>query len=334
MIPGRFFCFSPGQVCDTIIKNIRQEVSVLDRVQIIWVARSYTGPSGAVKSHKHSYYHMFHVLAGRIRIAIADETRELEQGSCILVPKETLHSYENPGSETLEYAEIKFSCLSAALEDKLTAPGPLVCHEAVAGELVTRIVEEFVSQKAAADQAASHYLLALLYTLTEPIRSARETEFRYIDASSCKPTTKQVVQYLESHFAENFSLDALAEAVGRNKSYLCTLFLKETGTTILDCLNTIRVRHAAELITYSDHSLTDVSAMCGFASASHFSRIFLKYAGVTPGQCRKAYPDNILANPQSWSSSDKALQANRFIYNVLARKRISLDIPSADIMPE
>ena len=112
------------------------------------------------------------------------------------------------------------------------------------------------------------------------------------------------------------------------------MFLKETGTTILDCLNTIRVRHAAELITYSDYSLADVSAMCGFASTSHFSRIFLKHAGVTPGQCRKAYPDNILVRADSWVGSDKVQHPNRFIYNVLARKRITLDMMHPGVKPE
>lgn len=276
---------------------------------------------------------MFYVCSGSIGFTIGDKTHELGQGSCILVPKETEHGYMNLGDGPLEYMEVKFSCLTPGLEDRLTALGPVIAQDAFTGELVTRIVQEYIDGKASADQAASHYLLALLYALTDRQRSAQQTEFRYIDASRCKPLVQQVVQYLEARFAESFSLDTLADAVGRNKSYLCTAFLKETGTTIVDCLNTIRVRHAAELITYSDYSLADVSAMCGFASTSHFNRTFVKYAGVTPGHCRKAYPDNILANPESWGGCDKATYPNRFIYNVLARKHITLDMMT-EIKPE
>lgn len=306
----------------------------MERVQIIWVARSYTGPSGAVKAHKHSYYHMFYVCSGMIRITIAGKPYELGKGACILVPKGTEHSYSNIGSETLVYLEVKFACLSPSLDDRLMELGPVISQELVAREMTERIVQEYVDRNTAADEAASHYLMALLYALTVRSRSARQTEFRYIDATHCKPLIQRVVQYLEEHFADSFSLDTLAQAMGRNKSYLCTVFLKETGTTILDCLNTIRVRHAAELITYSDYSLTDVSAMCGFASTSHFSRIFLKYAGVTPGQCRKAYPDNILVSAESWAESDKVGHPNRFIYNVLAHKRITLDMMHPEVKPE
>ena len=306
----------------------------MERVQIIWVARSYTGPSGAVKAHKHSYYHMFYICSGTIRITVAGKPHELGQGACILVPRDTEHCYTNIGSESLEYLEVKFSCLSPSLDDRLMELGPVIAQEPVAREMTERIVQEYVDRNTAADEAASHYLLALLYALTAPSRTARQTEFRYIDATHCKPLIQQVVQYLEDHFADSFSLDTLAQAVGRNKSYLCTVFLKETGTTILDCLNTIRVRHAAELITYSDYSLAHVSTMCGFASTSHFSRIFLKYAGVTPGQCRKAYPDNILVSAESWDRSDHVSHPNRFIYNVLARKRITLDMMNPEVKAE
>lgn len=306
----------------------------MERVQIIWVARSYTGPSGAVKAHKHSYYHMFYICSGTIRITVAGKLHELGQGACILVPKDTEHCYTNIGSESLEYLEVKFSCLSPSLDDRLMELGPVISQELVAGEMTERIVQEYEDHNTASDEAATHYLMALLYALTARNRAARQTEFRYIDATHCKPLIQQVVRYLEEHFAENFSLDTVAQTVGRNKSYLCTVFLKETGTTILDCLNTIRVRHAAELIAYSDYSLTDVSTMCGFASTSHFSRIFVKYAGVTPGQCRKAYPDNILVSAESWVESDKVRHPNRFIYNALAHKRITLDMMQPEVKPE
>ncbi len=298
----------------------------MERVQIIWVARSYTGPTGEVKMHKHSYYHMFYICSGKICITVADRVYHLERGSCILVPKETDHGYFNSGEETLEYLEIKFSCPTAVLDTQLSALGTVVSQDPLAGGLANRIVQEYYDLESRADDAASHYLLAMLYAFTAESRSGRQKEFRYIDASHYKPLIRQVIHYLEEHFAESISLDSLAQTLGRNKSYLCTVFQKDTNTTILDCLNMIRIHHAAELITYSDYSLVQVSNMCGFASASHFNRIFLKYAGITPGQCRKAYPDNILSHPEDWVRSDKSRHPNRFIYSVLAQKRISLDM--------
>jgi AraC-like DNA-binding protein len=144
-------------------------------------------------------------------------------------------------------------------------------------------------------------------------------QFLYLDASRFSPLSRRIVHYLEAHCEEELSLDALAAAMDYNKTYLCAAFKKDTGQTILDCQNMIRIRRAAELIVYSDHSLVQVSHLCGFSSVSHFNRVFLKYAGITPGQARRAYPADILFGSHKPSAS----QADQFMYSVLAQKRIT-----------
>ena len=66
--------------------------------------------------------------------------------------------------------------------------------------------------------------------------------------------------------------------------------------------------------------------MCGFSTVSHFNRVFLKYAGITPGQCRRAYPADVLLDPERFSAVAEADRPNRFLYSVLARRQISLDL--------
>ena len=130
---------------------------------------------------------------------------------------------------------------------------------------------------------------------------------------------------MESHYSEDLSLDALASSMDYNKSYLCVAFKKDTNQTILDCLNTIRIRRAAELIVYSDHSIPQVAAQCGFASVSHFNRVFLKYVGTTPGQCRRATPGDVMfRDPEAFQVHTSA--PNWFIYSVLAHKQITADM--------
>ena len=147
-----------------------------------------------------------------------------------------------------------------------------------------------------------------------------------MDATSFSELSQQIVSYLEAHFHEDISLDTLAQALGYNKSYLCVAFRKNTHFTILDCLNMIRIRRAAELIVYSDHSLSQVSDMCGYASVSHFNRVFLKYVGITPGQCRRAYPADILFG--KFEHGEESKHPNRFVYSALANKHITPEMIS------
>ena len=169
------------------------------------------------------------------------------------------------------------------------------------------------------------YLLSVLYTLTREQRVQKQQEFRYVDASAYSPLSQQIVHYLEEHFSEQMSLEQLAQALGYEKSYLCRAFKKDTKTTILDCLNMIRIRRAAELLAYSDNSMTQVGEMCGFASPNNFNRVFLRYVGVTPGQCRRAFPADVLLY------KDGTVQyPNRMMYSVLAQQKIPLEVYLAD----
>jgi len=293
----------------------------LERIQLLWVARSHTLPKAGVKSHTHPYFHMFYVTGGNCQFIADGETYMLEPGQCLLVPPHVLHGYSNETDQLLEYLEIKFTLSKSALYSALTQDGVQFCQDPLAGALFQQVLEEYSTLGGLADDAATAYLTALLNVLTKSHRHLKTRQFRYIDASACSELSQQVIRHLEAHYAEDISLDALAQVLGYNKTYLCGAFKKNTQLTILDCLNTIRIRHAAELIVYSDHSLAQVADMCGFSSVSHFNRVFLKYVGVTPGQCRRAYPMDALIDPPD--SKPLSPRPAGFMYSVLAQKQIT-----------
>ena len=294
----------------------------MDRVQILWIGRFYKGKNDGIKPHSHPFYHMIYVASGFLQLTAGTQSYELEQGSCILIPKGVKHAYSNPRDCLTENLEIKFTLPVASMDSTFTQYGPLVSDSPLVGMLYRQIVQEYSDLGSLADDAAAAYLQALLKAMTESRRYAKRHAFRYIDAAEYSPLSQKIIQYLESHFSGDVSLDKLAAAMDYNKSYMCTAFKKDTQITINDCLNMIRIRRAAELIAYSDNDLTQIAAICGFASVSHFNRVFLKYVGNTPGQCRKAYPQDITIQPDL-RFLDAPERQNRFMYSVLAQKRIS-----------
>lgn len=303
----------------------------MERLQLLWVSKSYTRPNAGVKAHSHPYYHMFYISDGFYRFTVDDTTYDVNPGTCILVPRQTDHGYCNISDTVAEHLEIKFSLPQTALDNSLLKAGVMLSESPLVGSLFTQIINEYAAIGSMADDAATSYLTALLNVLTEDSRHHKQHHFRYIDASSFSRLSQKIIAYLEKHFAEDVSLDELAEKLDYNKSYLCIAFKKDTHMTILDCLNTIRIRRAAELIVYSDYCLHQVAELCGFASVSHFNRVFQKYVGITPGQCRRAYPVDILfKDPKDTVGFPD--NPNRFVYSVLARKRISReDIVKANL---
>lgn len=290
----------------------------MDRLQILWVTRSNLNPGAGVKPHLHPYFHMFHLTEGSIHFTAGGNTYQLQPGNTILVPPGTEHAYRNNGQLNVEYLEIKFTLGQSPFPDGYIP----FTDDILAQRLFVQILKEFSEVGSLADDAAAAYLTALLEFMNRDNRlQAQPRQFKHLDASGCSELSQKIIHYLEAHYSEDLSLDALAAAMGYNKSYLCVAFKKDTNQTILDCLNMVRIRKAAELIVYSDLSLAQVSLMCGFSSVSHFNRVFLKYAGITPGQCRRAYPADILFG----FTKNVDAKKNYFMYSVLAQKRISLD---------
>lgn len=290
----------------------------MERHHILWVAKSYTLPENGIKSHSHPFCHMLYAAKGEAAFCCGNENFTFREGEVILVPKDVKHSYKNETDRIFEYLEIKFAP-GHNFEERLNLPGVIRSDEKLAGSLFTQIVSDYEDAGHASEEATASYLDALLHVITSESRKKSSKSSRYIDITGFSPLSVRIISYLEEHFQENFSLDTLAEDLQYNKTYLCKAFRDDTGATILDTLNMIRIRRAAELLTYSDRALAQVSEDCGFGTVSHFNHVFRKYTGITPGQCRRAFPANILFGPTDLklSAGDRP---DRFMRSILAGK--------------
>lgn len=97
----------------------------------------------------------------------------------------------------------------------------------------------------------------------------------------------QVMFWLDEHYQEKFRLDALAEALGKSRSYVSRKFHAETGEKIHDYLNTLRLRKACECLLHSDASVREIAARVGFSDVTWFISAFKKGIGETPLRYRK-----------------------------------------------
>lgn len=86
---------------------------------------------------------------------------------------------------------------------------------------------------------------------------------------SFSEAVSKAVSYLQEHYNESVSLSSCAVSVGVNSSYLSRIFHEETGSTLTEYLNRIRVEKAKELL-YEKHHLKEVVSLCGFKRYSYF----------------------------------------------------------------
>jgi AraC-like DNA-binding protein len=89
--------------------------------------------------------------------------------------------------------------------------------------------------------------------------------------------------FISDHYSEPLTLDAIANATGRQKQYLATLFHREAGLTVHNYLAHVRVHRAWDLIRQGE-KIEAVALLVGYRSKKNFYRQFKTISGVTPGE--------------------------------------------------
>ena len=120
-------------------------------------------------------------------------------------------------------------------------------------------------------------------TLAQLIKRYAEIRLDEPSPGNERRAVKQARRYIEAHFAEQISLNDLAELVALSPYYLLRVFRAEVGMPPHAYLQDARIRRAQRLIELGK-PLAEVSFAVGFSSQSHLTRYFKQIVGVTPGQ--------------------------------------------------
>lgn len=95
--------------------------------------------------------------------------------------------------------------------------------------------------------------------------------------------------YISKHYQEKIYLKDMAETMGISSAYLSRLFSEETGIHIQDYIIQCRVDKAANLLAYSEESISSIAKYVNFPSQSYFGNVFKKYKQMTPREYREKY---------------------------------------------
>ena len=98
-----------------------------------------------------------------------------------------------------------------------------------------------------------------------------------------------VADYVRRHLSEAITVEKMAADFYISRPYLSARFKRETGATLTDYILNEKTEEAKRLLRYSDKTAAAVGAFLGFSSTAHFSRVFRKYAGLTPREYREKH---------------------------------------------
>ena len=99
----------------------------------------------------------------------------------------------------------------------------------------------------------------------------------------------KIREYLDQHYAEKLELETLAGNFFISKFHLAREFKRIFGTTIGEYILKQRISQAKSLLRFSDLSIDEIAARCGFADGGYFIKVFKKEEKITPAKYRKLW---------------------------------------------
>lgn len=230
--------------------------------------------------HLHDYYEITLILSGDITVLVSDRLSSGVFARAVLTPPNTLH-YVNQNTVA------PFRRFNAAFSPEFIVPRnedeekTLSIFEKKGAEIriSTARAEELAEILRKANKETNlfrkriliFYLLSLLSDL-EKSPDGRVELPKFIS---------EAIDYINIHYAEKFTAEALAWHLNVGRTTLLTSFKKHIGSTLNSYLVKCRIHHAAILLK-SGKSEPEVAELVGFGDSSNMIRTFKRELGTTP----------------------------------------------------
>ncbi|WP_159722988.1 helix-turn-helix transcriptional regulator [Enterococcus sp. CSURQ0835] len=105
----------------------------------------------------------------------------------------------------------------------------------------------------------------------------------------CKnETVEQIIAYMETHLADNCTVEDFASQFYISPSYIKKIFKEHTGYSLINFYRTLKMEKAKEYIQTGNYNFTDIGNLLGYESIHHFSNTFKKYTGLSPTKYQRS----------------------------------------------
>lgn len=255
-------------------------------------------PTYRNKGETHDFWEFVYVDRGAVDVQADSCFHHLGKGDIIFHRPNEFHNIVCNGKESASIFIITFDCHSAAMKffnnKLLKLPKEL-------NSLMKRIIEESSNtfritkypltlnenSPFGGQQLLRLYLEELLLRLirsesNEPVfESAFATREEYENTLS-----HRIGEFLAEHIYDKVTIDMLTEHFHLGKSRLCDVFKNSYGDTIIHYYLSLKIEEAKRLLRENSLTISEISESLRFESAAYFSRIFKKFAGVSPSAYR------------------------------------------------
>jgi AraC family transcriptional regulator len=279
---------------------IRQLVGDITQEQMIHV-EAYVGKNVGIfipatghclyaisKNHTHPSYSFSYSLEQDVGISVEGENIITGTGMVYFVPPHIKH-HEISGESFVRFVSIMIEkdFFNLHANDYVISEKLRIAHGFVPSAAVRHAVRDFIIEVSEKVSGYERLIGPLEIRLAHAIlRSMSGITMSNVKISD-RLDIDHAVEFINSHYADQITVNDMAGSVALSPSHFSRIFKKETGMSPQEYLIDVRLSRARLLLLQTDKKITEIALGCGFAGSAHFSSSFRKKYGMTPSQLRR-----------------------------------------------
>lgn len=258
-----------------------------------------TGFFSMSQKHVHEKYEIYYLASGERYYFIKDRVFRIRKGHLVFINQGEMHKTTDADlpdhQRILVYFKKEFldtlNGSVASLLDFLAQKNYSVMELSLKDQtyienIFKEMNEEILKKVIGFEVCLQGLLMKLLVFIVRRLDEHNEKDY----FSNCPKHEKitDIVKYVDSHYNEQLSIGEIAEHFYISQYYLCRTFKETTGYTLVQYINSVRVKEAQRLLCQPELKMIQIAEKAGFGSIAQFNRVFREIAGCSPLSYRKS----------------------------------------------
>lgn len=225
------------------------------------------------------------VTSGKGSFTILGKTYSVGAGEFFFIPPDTLNYYEADALEPWSYTWLgmKGELLPAFFERLgISAENPVGKFPPELHDIVMEIQKDMAAGVSASVAAVGHCYLFL---------NCLEKGLNRPDSTLHRPSAnvERAITLIDERLHKTVSVATLAQELGIDRSYLCSIFKRELGCSPQQYILQRKIEKAKYFLSSTSENIKYIAISLGYDDPFVFSRAFKKGTGISPSQWREKY---------------------------------------------
>ncbi|MFR6538510.1 MAG: AraC family transcriptional regulator [Lachnospiraceae bacterium] len=259
--------------------------------------------------HWHNSVELFAVYEGSLTFIFREKQIRVDCGDFIIINTNELHSVRADEENMSVYVQIPIS----EFKNYLTADRFISFDKKGKGSLakldsmqmkntdhkMMQLIRNIYDLSGTGEPGHEYEMLrdyyAMMQLLVTIYRQVEADDMLY-RSSKALQRLSPITEYIKKHYAEDISLQSLAQLFGYSIEHLSRMFQKYAQINYKSYLSGIRLEHAVEEMEMGDKTIGEIATEVGFSDSRAMSKAFQKKYGMLPSEYNRKNRENYQKN--------------------------------------